>query len=367
MFGELIAADLGWSRTRVYGGFSLALLAMGLVSPLVGRHIDRHGGGPVMAAGSALCAAGCVMLAISHTTIVYYAGWLCLGVAMRATLYDAAFATLARIGGAAARRPMAQVTLLGGLAATCFWPLGHLLADVVGWRGALWAYAGIAVLTLPLHLSLPNRRYEHDHGDDDGVAPERHPPPPLSRRDGTVAALLYTLIFTLINGLNAGMSAHMIAILSELGLGAALAVSIAALRGVGQSAARLAEVLFGARLTAVDLNLLAALVLPGCFAAGLAAGVSVAAAVVFAFGYGAGNGILSITRGTLPLVLFDLRTYGAFVGRLLVPGFIVAAAAPLAFAAVIERHGATGALIVSIVLVTIVLAAALALKHLLRR
>src|SRR4029450_3465990 len=38
----LIAAELGWSTTFVMGGFSLALLAAGLVSPAVGRLIDRH-------------------------------------------------------------------------------------------------------------------------------------------------------------------------------------------------------------------------------------------------------------------------------------------------------------------------------------
>ena len=46
--GERIAADLGWSRSLIYGGFSAALLVMGLASPLVGRSIDRHGGRVVM-------------------------------------------------------------------------------------------------------------------------------------------------------------------------------------------------------------------------------------------------------------------------------------------------------------------------------
>ena len=54
----------------------------------------------------------------------------------------------ASIGGPKAQRPIAQITLLGGLASTIFWPLGHLLAEHLGWRGALLAYAGIALLTL---------------------------------------------------------------------------------------------------------------------------------------------------------------------------------------------------------------------------
>jgi MFS family permease len=343
----------------VYGGFSAALLTMGLASPFTGRLIDRVGGGRVMAVGSVLIAAGCAGLASAETVAGYYTAWICLGLAMRASLYDAAFATLARMGGALSRRPMAQITLLGGLASTCFWPIGHALAEAFGWRGAVLAYAGIALATLPLHLALPATR-NHDPAPTgtDGVPAESLP----QRRNRAVAALLYGLIVTLTNGLNAGMSTHMIGLLTALGLSATLAVSVASLRGVGQSTARLAEVLFGGRLHPVDLNLVAALVLPLCFVLGLFSGGYVLAAVAFAFLYGAGNGILSITRGTLPLVLFDLRTYGAFTGKLLVPSFLFSAISPLAFAAVIERFGAPGALWLSIALTSVIAAAAFALK-----
>src|SRR5262245_58319385 len=39
-----ISQDTGWSRGFVFLGFTVALLAMGLVSSTVGRAIDRHGG-----------------------------------------------------------------------------------------------------------------------------------------------------------------------------------------------------------------------------------------------------------------------------------------------------------------------------------
>ncbi|MGH6927472.1 MAG: MFS transporter, partial [Dongiaceae bacterium] len=155
-FGDAIAADLGWSPSLVYGGFSAALVIMGLSSPPIGRAIDRHGGRAVMVAGSGVTALGCVGLALAHHAVTYYAAWLCLGLAMRMTLYDAAFAALARIAGAAAKRPISQVTLLGGLASTAFWPIGHALAASFGWRGAVLAYAGFALLTIPLHLALPH-------------------------------------------------------------------------------------------------------------------------------------------------------------------------------------------------------------------
>ncbi|MFC7399864.1 MFS transporter [Chelatococcus sp. GCM10030263] len=363
-FGEMIAADLGWSRDLVYGGFALALLVMGLTSPLAGRLIDRHGGRNVMIAGALLNAAGCITLALCHSLPVYYAAWICLGVAMRLTLYDAAFAALARIGGPEARRPIAQITLLGGLASTTFWPVGHFLADHFGWRGALLAYAGFALLTVPLHLAIPNGRYE-DLAPREAV--QKHRPLAASGRDLVLAGGLYAVITTLTNFLNAGMSAHMIAILTGLGVAASTAVWIATLRGVGQSSARLCEVLFGRRLHPLTLNLLASMLLPFAFIAGLYGGEFGAAAIAFAFLYGASNGIVTITRGTLPLVLFDHRTYGAFVGRLLAPSFVLSATAPLIYAVVIDRFGQAGALYLSIAVAAVTLTAAVLLKSLFTR
>ncbi|HTO83878.1 MAG TPA: MFS transporter [Methylomirabilota bacterium] len=355
-FGDLIIADLGWSRSVVHGGFSAALVVMGLVSPLAGRCIDRYGGRPVMVVGSLVSAVGCAGLGMAHSLMAYYAAWLCLGLAMRLTLYDAAFAALARIGGVQAQRPIAQITLLGGLASTVFWPVGHLLADAVGWRGALFAYAGFALLTIPLHLAIPAV------GGERALAPRTERPAlAASPRKRAVAAGLYALIATLANFLNSGMSAHMIAILSGLGLAASAAVGIASLRGIGQSLARLGEVLFGGRLHPLTLNLGATLLLPPSFAAGLLSGAFATAAIAFAFLYGAGNGILTITRGTMPLVLFDPRSYGSLVGRLLVPSFLCSAAAPLLYALVIERFGNAAALDLSLAAAGVTFAAALAL------
>ncbi|MBV9114044.1 MAG: MFS transporter [Hyphomicrobiales bacterium] len=358
-FGDLIAADLGWSRTLVFGGFSAALVVMGLTSQWTGRAIDRHGGRIVMVAGSCLLALGCVGLSLAHHVLTYYAAWAVLGLAMRATLYEAAFASLARIAGPQARRPISQITLLGGLASTTFWPIGNALASLFGWRGAVLAYAGFALATIPLHLAIPNARH-------DAVKPVVSSlPKPAAKPVGAgrfLAALLYAGTAALANLLNSGMSAHMIPILAGLGLATSAAVWIATLRGIGQSAARLCEILFGKRLDPFDLNLGACLALPVSFVAGLWSGNSIAAAIVFALVYGAGNGLLTITRGTLPLVLFEPREYGTIVGRLLAPSFLFSAAAPLAYASLIESFGEQAALELSLALALGVFGCALVLR-----
>lgn len=356
IFGEKMLADLGWARPVVYGGFSFGLVVMGGASPFIGRAIDRYGGRYVLAGGSVCCAIGCLGLGRAQTVASYYAAWLVLGMAMRATLYEAAFAALVRIGGQQARRPIAKITLLGGLASTCFWPIGHFLDGALGWRGALNVYALIALAIIPLYLAIPRGR----RAPEASSLPRATPPAPP--RSAVGPAILYAVLAMLSNGLNAALSAHMVGILSELGLAAALAVAASSLRGIGQSTARLAEVLFGGRLHPVALNLLATLVMPLCFVAGLAGGRSLAAALAFTFLFGASTGILTITRGTLPLVLFDTAAYGAYVGKLLVPSFLFAAASPLLFAAVIERRGPQGALYLALCLALVMLAASFILR-----
>ena len=155
--GPAITAGLGWNSAVVYGGFSAAIVTMALVSPIAGLAVDRWGGRRVMPAGAVLSALGCVALASAHALPHYYLAWVVLGAGMRLSLYDAAFASLARAAGPTARRPMSQITLFGGLASTVMWPVGHLLAEWLGWRGAVLAYGALALATAPLFLALPRQ------------------------------------------------------------------------------------------------------------------------------------------------------------------------------------------------------------------
>ena len=82
----LIAAERGWSMTFAMGGFSLALLTAGMVSPRVGLLIDRHGGHRVMPCGSLLAALGLFLLVHAAHPVAYLAVWMLLGIATAASL-----------------------------------------------------------------------------------------------------------------------------------------------------------------------------------------------------------------------------------------------------------------------------------------
>ena len=151
----LIAREHGWSMSFAMGGFSFALLAAGLAAPYVGRSIDRFGGHVVMTIGSLLGALGLVLITVADNRIAYVAVWILLGVALSASLYDAAFASLGRIFSAAARRPITALTLAGGFASTVGWPATHFLTEAVGWRGDAIEAECFAFLAVRVQRALP--------------------------------------------------------------------------------------------------------------------------------------------------------------------------------------------------------------------
>src|SRR4029077_5923911 len=222
----LIAAERGWSMTFAMGGFSLALLTAGLASPRVGLLIDRHGGHRVMSVGSLLGALGLVLIVLADHPVAYLAVWMLLGVAISASLYDPAFATLGRIFGAAARRPITALTLAGGFASTVSWPATHVLIDLWGWRGTYLVYAALlAFVAAPLHaFVLPRQRADHDARPESGQPVPAAGLPPRGWPFARVAAAFAAYAFV-----PSGLSAHLLAIFGRSGIDAGSVVAIGAL------------------------------------------------------------------------------------------------------------------------------------------
>jgi hypothetical protein len=137
----------------VVGGVSIGLFVAGLVSPLVGRTIQRCGGRAVLASSSILLAIGLVGIGLAQNLIIYLAAWIVIGLGMGAGLYDTALATLGQIYRDKARSPITTLTLFGGFSSTICWPLSGLLVSLVGWRPACFIYAGLQlVVSLPIYL-----------------------------------------------------------------------------------------------------------------------------------------------------------------------------------------------------------------------
>jgi MFS family permease len=330
----LIAQERGWSMTFAMGGFSLALLTAGLVSPRVGMLIDRHGGHRVMSIGSLLAALGLALIVYADHPAAYLAVWMLLGVATAATLYDPAFATLGRIFGIAARRPITALTLAGGFASTVSWPVTHLLLNAVGWRGTYLVYAAVlALVAAPLHaFALPRTRTDAAARSDQPAQAPITVLPPTGWPFLLVAAAFAAYAFV-----PSGLSAHLLAIFARAGIDAATVVAIGALFGPAQVAARICELMVARRIHPLFVARFAVAMLLAAFALLALFGLSVPTAAAFAVMFGMANGLLTIARGAVPLALFGAAGYGHLMGRIGGPYLVMQAIAPLVLAFVAER------------------------------
>ncbi len=345
-----MASGLGLPASHVWSAFTLALLASAALGPFAGRAIDRWGGRPVLTGSSLLFAAGLAGLSQVQGTAGLMLAWLVLGIAMGGGLYEAAFAALVRLQGTQARASITGITLLAGFASTVGWPLSGLLEAQVGWRGACLAWAGLHLLVgLPLNLALP--RAAALPGPTTTPA---HPPAPLSATAPPAAhqtppppaytAWVLAYVFAATWFISTAMAAHLPQLLVASGATLAGAVAIGALVGPAQVAGRLLEFGLLRHLHPLLSARWAALAHP--VGAGLWMLLGPVAGPAFALLHGAGNGILTIAKGTLPLVYFGPQGYGQRQGLIMAPSRVAQAFAPLLFGMCIERWG-SGALWVS--------------------
>jgi len=331
-----MARDLGVSSNWIFSAFSASLVISALIGPRVGRQIDLVGGRSVLSMSNLVLAAGLTLLGFSYSLPVLTVAWLLLGVGMGAGLYDAAFAALGRIYGDAARRSITGITLIAGFASTVGWPLSAWGLETIGWRNTCFAWAAAHILIgLPINLwMLPTVT-----GAKAAVAAAVKPHIPIDR-----TMVLLAFVFAAAWTVTGAMAAHLPRLMEAAGASAGQAVFAGALIGPSQVAARIFEASFLSRYHPLVSTRLACVMHPiGVAILALAGG---GAASVFAIFHGAGNGILTIARGTLPLAIFGPANYGYRLGIVGAPARMAQAAAPLAFGLLIDAMGSR-ALIVS--------------------
>jgi MFS family permease len=336
MLAVPMARDLGIAPSTVFAAFSVALIVSAALGPYAGRAIDRFGGRPVLMASNLVFAAGLAALGWVDSTPALFLAWALMGVAMGSGLYEAAFATVVRLHGQQARSAITGITLFAGFASTVGWPVSAALESHFGWRGACMAWAGLHLLIgLPLNACLP--RLPHAGAADAAASAPPETAPLLAGADARRAAWLMAYVFAVTWFISTAMAAHLPRVLQASGVGFALAVSFAALVGPAQVAGRVLEFTVLQRFHPLLSARLAAMAHPlGAVAIGL---VGAPAAAAFAVLHGAGNGILTIAIGTLPLLLFGSQGYGRRQGLLMVPARLVQAGAPFLFGLGLDRWG----------------------------
>jgi MFS family permease len=336
ILADPIGRDLGVSSTWVFAAFSASLVLSALLGPRIGRQIDLVGGRGVLSLSNVVLAAGLVLLGFATSIPPLIAAWLLLGIGMGAGLYDAAFAALGRIYGHAARGSITGITLIAGFASTVGWPLSAWGLETIGWRDTCFAWA-VAHLLIGLPINwwmLPKVT-----GAKAVVEAAVKPHIPLDR-----TMILLAFVFAAAWTVTGAMAAHFPRILEAAGATPVQAIAAGALIGPAQVAARILEAGFLRRYHPLLSARLACLTHPiGAAILALAGG---GAASVFALFHGAGNGVLTIARGTLPLAIFGPQNYGYRLGIIGAPARMAQAAAPLLFGLLLDTMG-SNVLIVS--------------------
>lgn len=336
VFADRIAGDLHVSREWFFAVFSGALLLSGLLGPLAGRAIDKHGGRDVLATTNVIFAVGLVALSFASNLLGLAFAWTVLGIGMGFGLYEASFATVTALWGRDARNAITGITLFAGFASTVGWPLSAFYIDAFGWRGACLAWAAMHLLIgLPMNRFLVPKSPAPVHEENAAVAPS------------SVPWAMIVLAFVFAGGwfVATAMAAHLPRLLQAMGATPAAAIAAGALVGPAQVGARLIEFsilrhaspMISARL-ATGLHPIAAVLL---------ALVGAPAAIPFVLLHGGGNGLLTIARGTLPLAMFGAAGYGLRTGILAAPARILQGGAPLLFGLVLDRAGPYWALTLS--------------------
>ena len=336
LLAQPMARDLGVGTSTIFAAFSLALVVSALLGPLAGHAIDRHGGRPVLLGTNLLFAAGLGALALAQGPVGLFAAWALIGIAMGSGLYEAAFATLVRLYGQGARGAITGITLVAGFASTVGWPLTAWMEATWDWRGACAGWAALHLLLgLPLNAWLPRSRLRP--APPAPAPPDLATPPEAPVPHARRTALLLSFVFAATWFTSTAMAAHLPRLLQAQGLPLQAAVAAAALVGPAQVAARLLEFGLLRRMHPLASARLAALAHPtGALLLAWAGG---AGSVAFTLLHGAGNGILTIAKGTLPLVLFGSLGYGLRQGMLMVPARVAQAFAPLLFGLLLDHWG----------------------------
>lgn len=351
MLAPDMAHDFGWSQQWVFGIFSVSLLIGGFAAPTIGRRIDQHGAGQMMALGSVVAACALTVCAMAPGRIPFIAGMVVMEIASAFVLYNAAFAALVQITPQTGQRSITHLTLIAGFASTIFWPITSELHKYLTWREVYLVFAVLHLAVgLPVHYwiarAMAAESKREDPAKDRKVAPIEGS---IASSDRRRAFALMGLGFALEGFVLSALLVHMVPLLTAVGLGAS-AVLVGTLFGPAQVFSRFINMLAGRGLSPLMLAVISATLLVAGLTMLLATAPWFAGAVVFAIVFGLGSGLTSIVQGALPLALFGSEGYGALLGRISAIRLIVSALAPFIFSMLMAHVGTWSALAVAIVL-----------------
>lgn len=332
-----ISAELGIRPTVVFSGVTILLVVGAFLGPWVGRQVDRDGPRRIMVLGSLLMACGLGVLGYSQGHLTYVLAWSIMGLGMPMVLIQTPFAAAALLMPGGARRAIGLMTLIGSLTTLGFLPAMAWLEGPLGWRGICFLFAAVQlVVCLPLHAAIQAKPVARDdqtnvHGTEAGGIAD-----PVLRRQ---AFWTMAVAFSCIGFVTWGLPLHLVEISRAYGQPVAVSVTVGAILGPAQMAARAVETAFGQRIPILDVGSLSLAVIAAALLLPLLFGGTATMLMLMVIGYGLGAGANTIVRAIAPLVVFGRAGYATVLGKMGLPMNLVFATAPFLIAAAVEAGG----------------------------
>jgi len=355
LIATAMETDLGWDKTLIYGSATLGALLSAMLAIPIGQAIDRGHGRMVMTGASVFAGLLLVLWALTDNVVLFYVGSAGVGALQAATLYEPAFAVVARRAGPThARNGITALTLWGGFASTVFVPVIQILLDQFGWRGALEVLAAVNILLCAtIYFSV--------------IDPAQDAPRPVPAAD-TVAKSHFgdalknpvfwwlAISFTAYTASFSALLLHFYPMMLERGFSEYAVVAAMTIIGPAQVAGRIFILAFGKQASGRQIGSIVVIGFPVAMALFAWAPAEILIVGAAALIYGAANGIMTIVRGVAIPEMVSRESYGAINGALVVPMTISRALAPLGAASLWTATGnyagtMTGVVALSVVMV----------------
>jgi MFS family permease len=311
VFVKPLASQFGWSREAISSGFAIAAVTLGVVSPALGRWIDRFGPRRIILLCMTIYGCAIASLSLLHFGLwQFYATCFVLGLVGNGAAHLAYSRSIStwfhrRLGIA-----LACVMVGAGLGAMILPVVAQSTISHSGWRAA---YASLGAIALLLGLPLSWRYIRERGGVGSESAPVSHSGVTWQQGLRSFSFWIITAILFVSSISMNGAITHLSALLTDRGVTAGNAALCASILGASSLLGRvgvgwLLDRFFGPRV-ALAINLITAL---GIFLLARASSFPAGCLAAALIGIGAGG-----EAATTPYLLtryFGLRAFSTLYG-----------------------------------------------------
>ncbi|GAB2952334.1 MFS transporter [Hafnia psychrotolerans] len=353
-----IGVAVGLTEEHVYFGITIMMLVGALSSPKLGKIIDKHGARTPIILGCLITALSLLLMAVVNNPYSFWVSWALLGLASPLVITSGAYTALVQVTGNNARKAVSALSLFSGFSSTLFYPATHYLVLHYGWREMYVIYATLHLLIcMPIFIKLLPKEYNKKIVNEKTTTTKTTP-------NNTNLILINFFILILVNTMiSAGLTLHLYKLFGLLGLSTSVAVFAVSLTGPTQVIGRIIELTTGRNHSPLSTALFSTIIQVISFVIIIYVNSS-KVIWLFIILYGLSNGLMTIVRVALPLILFGSKDYGRSSGIINFGFSLTNAIAPVAFANIIENYGAKVIFVICLILSFFSFSTCLLLKYL---